>query len=445
LFFRILPAFFFRELWSDVPSPVGFRRQDTTSVNNAVRSEMRPGAIIVSVLTLLFALGMVVWLGQGTANVTVSQPETPKQAEEEKFPVPSPTGPHPKADFPEKKFDFGTQARYTKGSHDFVVWNRGEAPLELKSGASTCQCTVGKLGGEVVAPGESTIVTLSWEIKQAGPGFHHSATIHTNDPDNKQVQLEAQGYVGQHVAVFPDRWSLGTVGENDNRFEAYVYSNLHDGFLITQINSSNPFIQFEAEPMNQKEVDTVAEMLPTNEPHDPSDLEAHAKHPEVKAAYRITARVAEGLPVGHFREQVVVHTTLPDDPEVSVEFAGVRPGPFQFFPLGGVRFLQAGMLVDAGSFAADQGRRVEVLVIARGFDGELKISDVKADPDWVDVSLKPDADEAASGLRRYRMTLNIRPGLPRAVRTGENAVQISMKTNHPTGSILNLRMSMISE
>ncbi len=88
---------------------------------------MRPGPVAVAILSLVLSIMGVVWLTQSLVkSVVVSgQPPTLKIEDQPDFPKPAETGPHPKVNFEETRFDFGTRPRYSKGAYKFVVTNNG--------------------------------------------------------------------------------------------------------------------------------------------------------------------------------------------------------------------------------------------------------------------------------------------------------------------------------
>ena len=141
---------------------------------------MKSANVYVSVLFLVCALVLTVWLGRGD---TLNKADTRRSQPEQPIPVPSKTGPQPKAVTDETEYDFGVMKQGSKGRHVFVIRNEGKAPLEMVALKKdmTCQCTVGELGKEGLRPGESTDVTLSWTIKSPNPNYQHHAIVRTND------------------------------------------------------------------------------------------------------------------------------------------------------------------------------------------------------------------------------------------------------------------------
>jgi hypothetical protein len=410
---------------------------------------MRPGPVIVLVLSLILAVMGVVWLSQSiTQSVVVSQSEPVTKIEDEPdFPKPSETGPHPKVNFEETDHDFGTKPRFSKGSHRFVVTNTGEAELKLKTGRTTCQCTLGELGQSTIAPGESTTIELSWEIKQAGPGFMHSARIHTNDPENPAQDLNVKGFIGVDLAVWPeDRWSLGSMKvDGQAAFDGYVYSQMSGNLEVTKVECTQPGLTFEIEPVT---TDGLAElksrlMAETAPPPDPHGDDVQPKAPDIKAAIQIKVTADNQIPAGQFSIPVTIHTNLKETPTIAFAVSGVRPGPYQLFPLPGTIYQHGAMLIDAGAVSASKEHTAGVLVICRGFNEELKLTEVVTDPSWLKVELEPAPGDG--DVRRYRLLLKFPTGLPSVFRTTANPAMLKLRTNHPDAEFLNLKAAFVVE
>ena len=410
---------------------------------------MRPGPVIVAVLALILSIMGVTWLAQSLSQSVIVSGQEPvtKIEDQPDFPRPSETGPHPKAAFEETEYDFGTRPRFSKGAHKFVVTNNGEAELKLKTGRTTCQCTLGELGRNTVAPGESTTIELSWEIKQPGPGFQHSAQIHTNDPANPAQTLVVKGFVGVDLAVWPaDRWSLGSMKADGKAiFDGYVYSQISDNLEITKVESSHPGLEFEIEQLTPEELEAMANQLvaEATPPPDPHGNDVKPEAPDIKAAARINVTADSQIPVGQFAIPVTIHTNLEETPALSIAVTGVRPGPYQFFPLPGTSYQHGSMLIAAGEFSSAKEHESGVLVICRGFNEELKLKEVVADPSWLKVELEPAPGDG--DVRRYRLLLKFPAGLPSMLRTSTNPATLKLRTNHPDAETLNLKATFVVE
>ena len=126
------------------------------------------------------------------------------------------------------EYDFGTRdIEASSGSHDFVFTNKGDAPLSLSEGGTSCRCTMSKLGQEKISPGGSTKVTITWKpIDKPGP-YQQTAKILTNDPAQPQITLTISGRVTAAMRFSPSelvfsRLSVGETSTAESRLFCYL-------------------------------------------------------------------------------------------------------------------------------------------------------------------------------------------------------------------------------
>ncbi|TWT52163.1 DUF1573 domain-containing protein [Allorhodopirellula solitaria] len=160
--------------------------------------------------------------------------------------------------------DFGVMRPDEKGEHQFVVKNVGDAPLVLKVGASTCKCTVGELGDEMLEPGEQTEVTMSWTVTTNKNTFGQSAELRTNDPAQVAIRFEITGSVVRDVRLFPEEITFGEVAAGDDiDLDVSVFTFMDHPVTAGEVKFSdetiNEFADFEVEPFEPSEQDGVNE------------------------------------------------------------------------------------------------------------------------------------------------------------------------------------------
>ncbi|MBI1310367.1 DUF1573 domain-containing protein [bacterium] len=409
---------------------------------------MRPGAILVSIASLLLSLSVVVWLSHSVGNVSVDAHAPlakPVIADLPDTPRPVKDGPQPTADFAETEYNFGTMRLHEKGSHAFKVTNNGEAPLKLKAGKSTCQCTVGEVGTQELAPGESTAINLSWEIKSQLEHFQHSATIHTNAPEheNGEVRLIVRGHVVTEVATFPsDHLQLGTVREGDSVSKSFVfYSRFHDQFSLQSIDCPNESFKVSFKPLSANDLEGLQRELISV---DPPALDGNPDNLPVppKCGYRVTVSTDDSLPVGTTEIPLTLHTDLENVPEFTQTVTAIKLAPFQFFPMPGTRYIVDKSIVTTPEFDSGKGVEMELLMLATGLSEPLEVSVVSTDPAWLEVTVE--ADKSATGIPRQRLKIRVPPGAPPIVRNLENPATIVLKTNHPKAEQLTLKATFAS-
>lgn len=67
--------------------------------------------------------------------------------------------------FDEETFDFGEIKQGDVVEHEFVFKNTGNAPLQLTNVATTCGCTAPDWPREVIAPGETSKITVKFNSR----------------------------------------------------------------------------------------------------------------------------------------------------------------------------------------------------------------------------------------------------------------------------------------
>lgn len=403
---------------------------------------MRPFALLAAILSMVIAFGVVVWLGAGSAAIPVTA-TTNKDVASDPFITPSKTGPHPKLELVEKKFDFGTVRQFDSGKHAFLVKNTGKAPLHLKAMGTTCgQCTISELKQNIVAPGETAEIEIQWTIKNPSPQFEQSGMFRSNDPANPEFNLTVKGFVGVDLTVMPqEAWSMGGLDVvKGGLIEGYVFSQITDKFEITKIDSTADWLQAKFEPQEAQLLEQLSAHL-TRNVHATLDGKP-PENPPIKCGYKITVTAPPEGAIGQFNEKLTIHTDLERVPTLEVTVTGSRPGPFQFLGLPGTNYIPSGMALDAGDVDSSKGGKAEVLMIPRGMEGDLTIEVLKAEPTWLKPVLIKEG--MAGNLTRYRLRIEIPPGVGNIARTLSNPATVKLKTNHPTAGELTIRVAFVA-
>ena len=83
--------------------------------------------------------------------------------------------------------DFGNIPGGEPVSTEFTVTNRGGKPLNLARVATTCGCTAAVLGNQLLNPGESTKLKVSYDPRGKTGQQSRTVTIFSNDPRTPQI------------------------------------------------------------------------------------------------------------------------------------------------------------------------------------------------------------------------------------------------------------------
>ncbi|MBK8341350.1 MAG: DUF1573 domain-containing protein [Flavobacteriales bacterium] len=90
--------------------------------------------------------------------------------------------------------DYGTIANGANGTCEFTVTNTGDQPLIITNCKGSCGCTVPKCDTAPVKPGQTTIITVKYDTKRAGP-INKNVTISSNATNAPEKVVRIKGTV----------------------------------------------------------------------------------------------------------------------------------------------------------------------------------------------------------------------------------------------------------
>lgn len=296
-------------------------------------------------------------------------------------------GPRPHIVAPAPTYDFGTVLEGTPVKHEFTVKNTGQADLVIGHVQTSCGCTVAQSDKKRLAPGEETLLPVTFDTRHERGHASRRIDVYTNDPQTPDVALEIQGIVRRESEATPDEVFFDAVrkGSQPSREVAITYNGKAKDFRITKVSNSNPSITVTQEPDLKLKVgllmtmpagpfqDTV-EVATTGRPveipvygrvvgdlvtepaqvsfgilphgqgamrivrltnsgsHPVAIKEVSSTSPAVvaKAApitagkeYKITLELRKGTPDGQLRGQLVITTDDPEQANLTVPFYGI--------------------------------------------------------------------------------------------------------------------------
>lgn len=278
-------------------------------------------------------------------------------------------------------FDFGTMEPHQRRIHTFVVRNEGTAPLELREGKSSCKCTIGDVGDNEVAPGEQTVVTLSWRSGEGNRDFAHEAEVLTNDPDSPVLRCRIEGRILSRLLIEPKELAMPGVQPGVAEQSTVTLSTqIWDSFEIKDIRCSMEGMQWNLERLTEEERKT----LQSND------------------GYRITVTTPDDLPEGYFKHNLKFRVQPKDNAEKVYELP-VTGKVLRRISIYG-KGINAGGTIKLGKVQRGKGLKRFFNIKVRDQNPVLEVKKVDTMPDFMRVSLV-DNGHAATGL--YRMLLEI--------------------------------------
>jgi hypothetical protein len=330
------------------------------------------------------------------------------------------SGPHPKVDIDGPlTLDFGTMATQKVGNHKWVVKNVGQGDLELWKAGSTCMCTIAKLSKDgdkmTVKPGESTEIELEWHTNDAVGDYAKGATIGTNDPERPEFQLNVHGIVHPPIVIMPPPQEnvimVGNVSSDSPGLATMaLYSPDRPAMKLTKLTTSRP------ELIVPKSIPMTADQI--------QNLNSSATAP-AKGGYRLDVEFLPGMPLGNFREELIIETDHPEQPRLQFTLVGSVSGPISVMP----NILR---LVVVNNKQESTG---QVTMLVR--EGRPTAFKVTSKPDKLEVAITPNETPTLKG--RYRVSVTVPAGTPPGLIEGE----IVLETDHPKVKELKIPVNVV--
>lgn len=101
----------------------------------------------------------------------------------------------PDIQFSETNFDFGNVKQGITVEHIFKVTNKGKSDLILRKVRSSCGCTVSKPEKDVIKPGETVNIPVTFNTRGRNGRQNQSVTVYSNDPQKSTSLLRISATV----------------------------------------------------------------------------------------------------------------------------------------------------------------------------------------------------------------------------------------------------------
>lgn len=366
-------------------------------------------------LGVLFGVVLLSSVGAGIATVgpwrarpggTPSKTkERPSLAESS----PAPDGPQPKLVIDKTDHDFGSVDMMAKAEHVFVVRNEGAAPLELTPGPTTCKCTIADLADRKVFPGKQGRIVVTWKPTEKQGPFKQTATIRTNDPAWRELDLQILGIVRVRLGAEPAQVILPALAPRTaGTAETLLFSQVWSKFTVGKIESSRVGLTCGVEPA------------------DPGRL----KEQGACAGYRLKITLPNDLPGGHFSERLTIYVE-PND--------GATPGQTCQVGVAGeilARMVIYGEKIDRGNvlrfgtLRRGESTTEHLTLVLRDEPRQIAVQRIESRPEFLRVHVAPlSVDSSKAGV--YRIDVEVPPNAPVANFMGVNRGEVVIVTDHP--------------
>jgi hypothetical protein len=330
----------------------------------------------------------------------------------------------------EENHDFGVMDNAAVGSHDFVFRNRGKGTLKLTKGHTTCRCTMANLEQAEVPPGQSTKVNLEFKGKGFNGPYKQTATVLTNDPKRKQIELTVSGKIIPLLRAVPEEVVFSSVTAGDP-----VTSSVD---LFDYIETPLSIVSHECTEKNTAGLFDVK--------WGPLKPEVLAKETGAKSGLQLQITLKPGLPVGTFKQTIRLKTNLPGVDAFEVPINGSVVSDLAI--MGG-DWSEEHSLLTIGTVKANEEASRTLIVVARGpFRDQVRLKVAEVWPDLLKVELGPGSATAGQTLRQFPIVIRIPKGTPPADHLGSETAKcgkVLLETNHPRAPKLLIRVRFAVE
>jgi hypothetical protein len=327
-------------------------------------------------------------------------------------PLPPINGPQPKVVVDSPNYHFGRMERKATGRHTFVLTNKGEYPLLLRKGKTTCKCTLSDMVNTELAPGASYDVTLEWNAKTPQTLFRQEATIFTNDSRRRTVTLTIEGLIVDSLIVNPTEIVFTNLtADEESTAKTKVFTSLSEDLQILGHTCENAQT---ADHFSVQAVPLPKDGLP----------------PEMTAGVEVSVTIKPGLTPGPIEQKITLKTNLTDVPDPDIKIGGRIGSPILIV---GREWDQETGTIRLGSIDGAKGTRRELKLMVRGAHRQqIQLQPPQVKPELLAVTLGE--KEELGNVVAVPLTIEIPPGSPAANYLGytpESTGEIVIPTNHP--------------
>ncbi len=136
--------------------------------------------------------------------------------------------------------DFGKVQGEPVIEHAFTLENKGDTPLVIRRIQVSCGCTTSGISSLKIDPGEQAEIPVRMDLKGRTGKQRQIITLHTNDPDRRQVPLSITGQVVPAIEITPRTLNLMHVDpENPKTGTVELRSTKQTPFQVTNVETVN--------------------------------------------------------------------------------------------------------------------------------------------------------------------------------------------------------------
>jgi len=137
-------------------------------------------------------------------------------------------------------FDFGKTLQHVKVTHDFVIESVGDDTLVIKRVVPGCGCTKAPLRDSVLAPGESTVLSITFSTKSYAGNITKRPYLMTNISDDRiMLSIKANVVIEDSLMaplkINPFAIEIASSAKPEKRQAAFLLENVGEQELLVSL------------------------------------------------------------------------------------------------------------------------------------------------------------------------------------------------------------------
>lgn len=192
------------------------------------------------------------------------------------------------------RLDFGRMAQHQVRNAEVTIRNGGTATLEIYGVEPSCGCTVAELKVKELAPGQSTVLPVTFDSKAFSGPQHKTIRLSSNDPDQPNFDIQIEALVLVPLLIDPPHKQLGfgQVRRGDPKTRSVTLTAMEAAELTVTATRWNKAV-FDVEVRHDEGGNPASEV--------------------------VLVKLNPAAPLGEHREFMTLRTDLADMPSVDVE------------------------------------------------------------------------------------------------------------------------------
>lgn len=297
-----------------------------------------------------------------------------------------PNAPAPKIELSDTVWDFGTVWAGMPAEKEIMIKNTGQGPLNI-SVRTSCGCTQAKKPKDILQPGESDTMKISYSTKKKPGKVSQTVTIQTNDPTNPQATIKVEGDVKAVYTAEPGPYiQFGRLSKTSKDTQKITIKNEYPEKLNLKLKEK---------------------------PEGPFDIELNEIEPGMK--YELSATSRPPLAMGVVKADVRLETGIELLPEIDISVQGYVQPPVMVNP---------SQLWIPPQTSAQTERIIRVTYVT---EKPVNIVGIKCSSDLVKAELQPKNAQMPEGIGSG--SHDIRVKLPAGSEIPESGVTIEITTD----------------